>query len=255
MPGKLMKSWKNSLLAGAVGAWVASPAFADPRLDEKVYTPYVLNHVAELELRRGQQFDGPANGARTDVIELEYGLNDNVSLALVGNIERQGDGVSHLDQIGLESVIYLGQVPHLGVDVGIYLEYLRGQNHQRDAGEAKLLLAKNVDRFQALLNIIAEHPFGAPSGQGFSSYGYGASLTWRTWGALRLGAEAFGNLGDDHGLRSSGGYVGPQLTWEAHPYGSPFEVGIDAGWLEAFGAERDQAHSQARLTIELERHF
>ena len=45
-----------------VGAWLAlaatgwaGAAAADPRLDEAVYSPYVENHVLELEGRAGQE--------------------------------------------------------------------------------------------------------------------------------------------------------------------------------------------------------
>ena len=245
------------VLTCAIGLAAATPALADPRLDEKVYSPYVLNHVAELELRRGQELGGPLDGARTDVIEAEYGLNDRVSLALLGNIESEPNGSAHLNGLGLESVIYVGQIPHTGVDVGLYLEYIAGFNGEDDAAEAKILLARNAGRFQGLFNFIIEHPIGAPAGEGFSSYGYAASATWRTFGALRLGVEAFGDLGDDHGFltHAQGAYVGPQLRWEGHPGSSPFEIEIDAGWLAALGPDRDEADSQVRLTVELERRF
>ena len=40
----------------------------------------------------------------------------------------------------------------------------------------------------------------SPDGENFASYGYAASATWRVAGQLRLGAEALGDLGSDHGL-------------------------------------------------------
>jgi len=244
-------------VAGVLSLIGAAPAYADPRLDEKVYSPYVQNHVAELELRRGQEIGGPLGGARTDVIELEYGLNDRLSLALVGSIEREPDASDHLNSVGLEGVYYVGQIPRLGVDVGLYFEYGFGLNGEDDSVEAKLLLAKISDRFQGLFNFIVERPIGAPRGEAFASYGYAASATWRTIGQLRLGVEAFGDLGDDHGIftRAQGAYVGPQLLWETRPSWSPMEIEIDAGWLAAVGPDRDEADSQARLTIGLERRF
>ncbi|MBI3438523.1 MAG: hypothetical protein HY054_07725 [Proteobacteria bacterium] len=236
-------------------AGLAGPplAFADPRLDEKVYAPYVQNHVFELELRRGREIGGPLGRAQSDVIEAEYGLNDNVSLALVANIHQEPDGSPHLNGVGLEGVAYLGQIPHTGVDVGLYLEYIGGLNGEDDAAEAKLLLAKNIDRFQALFNFIVERPIGAPASEDFASYGYAASATWRTFGALRVGVEAFGDLGDDRGIGREGAYVGPQLRWEGHPGSSPIEIEVEAGWLAAVGADRDEADSQVRFTIAVER--
>lgn len=235
----------------------ASRALADPRLDEKVYTPFVLNHVAELEVRRGQQIGGADDGQATTVLEAEYGLNDRVSLAVVSTLASEPGAGSQFNGVGLEGVVYLGQIPKVGVDAGLYLEYKHGLNGELDAGEAKLLLAKTAGRFQGVVNLIVEHPFGAPPGEGYSSYGYAVSATWRTVGQLRLGAEAFGDLGTDHAFLSGpqGAYVGPRLLWEGRPAGSPVEIDLDIGWLAAVGAARGEARSQVRVGIELERRF
>ncbi len=133
----------------------------------------------------------------------------------------------------------------------------KGFGGETDGLEGKLLLAKTAGRFQGLLNLIVERPLGAPAGEDFASYGYAASATWRTVGRLRLGAEAFGDLGDDHGFLSGhqGAYVGPQVKWEGRPRGAPFEIEVDAGWLAAVGPDRQEAASQARIDVELERPF
>jgi hypothetical protein len=230
-------------------------AAADSRLDEKIYTPYVQNGVAELELRNARQNGGATAGDKTTVIEGEYGLNDRLSLAVVGAVERSPDQSSRLTSIGLEAVAYVGQIPRLGVDTGAYLEYKHGLHGDDDVAEAKLLFAKTAGRFQGLLNLIAERPFG-PKGEAFASYGYAASATWKTVGLLRLGAEAFGDFGTDHGLGGRrGAYLGPQLLWEGRPTGSPVEIEIDAGWLFPVGADRGESRNQLRLGLELERRF
>ena len=241
----------------AVSAICAGKALADPRLDEKVYDPYVLNHVAEFEFRPSQEIGGPLGGERTIALEAEYGLNDRVSLALIGVIGRSPGQSSRFHDIGLEGVVYLGRIPKVGIDAGLYLEYAHGLNGESDAAEAKLLLAKREGRFEGLFNFIIERPLGVPAGEGFASYGYAASATWRTVGKLQLGAEAFGDLGDDHGfLRGpQGAYVGPKLKWEGHPGASPLELEVGASWLKSVGADRAEANSQFRLVLELERRF
>jgi hypothetical protein len=239
----------------AAGLLTATVAAADPRLDEKVYSPYIQNGVAELEVRTAGQNGGAAGGTTTTVLEGEYGLNDRMSLALVGAIGRAPGEASRFTSVGLEGVAYLGQIPGVGVDTGGYLEYKHGLNGETDALEAKLLLAKTAGRFQGLVNLILERPFG-PGAERFASYGYAASATWRTVGALRLGAEAFGNLGDDHAFGGrQGAYIGPQILWEGRPAGSPVEIDIDAGWLVPVGTERGATKSQFRLGFELERRF
>jgi hypothetical protein len=245
-----------SFLALSLGFFSTGQALADPRLDEKVYDPYVENGVAELELRPSQQIGGPTNGESTTVIEAEYGLNDRLSLALVGALHRDPGGSSRLDSVGVEGVVYLGQIPKTGIDAGLYLEYGHGLSGGSDVLEAKLLLAKRVGRFEGMMNLILERPLGVPAGQGYGSYGYAASATWRTVGKLRLGVEAFGDLGDDHAfLGRQGAYIGPEIKWEARPPHSPVEFELDAGWLAAVGPDRNEAQSQARVAIELERRF
>lgn len=250
--------WAAAAALGAATWGVAGPASADPRLDEVVYSPYVENHVLELETRVGQQLGGgDLANARTSVVELEAGLNDRTSLALVTAFEREPGASDRLTGVGLEAIYYLGQIPKVGVDVGVYGEVTKGFGGETDGLEGKLLFAKTAGRFQGLVNLIVERPLGAPAGEGFASYGYAASATWRTIGHLRIGAEAFGDLGDDHGLLNGrqGAYVGPQVKWEGRPRGAPFEIEVGAGWLAAVGPDRQEAASQVRINVELERRF
>jgi hypothetical protein len=250
-----MKPFAIAMLLAAAAGLASTTAWADPRLDEKVYSPYVQNGVVELEVRTAGQNGGATGGDTTTVIETEYGVNDRLSLALISSIQRAPGERVRFTSIGLEGVAYIGQIPKLGVDTGAYLEYKRGLNGEADVAEAKLLFAKTVDRFQGLLNLIVERPLG-PNGEAFGSYGYAASATWRTVGALRLGAEAFGNLGTDHQFPAKlGAYVGPQIRWEGRPFHAPFEVDLDAGWLFPMNNYRAEASSQFRFGVELERRF
>ncbi len=243
------------LLPTVIGLLITTSAQADPRLDEKVYSPYVMNGVAEFEARSARQLGGASAGDMTTVFEGEYGFNDHLSLAVVGTLERSRADGSRFTGVGLEAVYAIGQIPGIGIDTGAYLEYKYGLNGDSDVLEAKLLLAKNVDRFQALLNLIVERPLGDKD-ENFASYGYAASATWRTVGALRLGAEAFGDLGTDHDFPGrQGAYVGPQVLWEGRPDGWPFEIDIDAGWLFPVGSVHSETKSQVRFGIELERRF
>jgi hypothetical protein len=242
----------------AVSAFFGTPALADPRLDEVVYSPYIENHMFEVETRFGSELgDGTLDNAQTLVNELEYGVSDRLSLALVTKVESAPGEPRRLTGVGVEGIYYLGQIPKLGIDTGLYLEATKGAGGEPDGGEAKLLLAKTAGRFQGLFNLIVERPFNGPPGEVYASYGYAASATWRTVGTLRLGAEAFGDFGDDHGFlnHAQGAYLGPQVKWEGQPKGLPFEIEVDAGWLAAVGPDRGEAASQARINLEVERRF
>jgi hypothetical protein len=240
------------VLAAMAALSKAGAAIADPRLDEVVYTPYVENHEAEVEVRSARELSGTSGGDMTTVLESEYGLSDRLSLALVGTLERSPSQSLQLTGVGVEAIAYIGQIPGLGVDTGGYLEYTQGLRGEPDVIEGKLLLAKQVQRFQGLLNLIVERPVSGPGGDQFASYGYAASATWRTVGALRLGAEAFGDLGSDHVFGGrQGAYVGPQVLWEGRPGRGPVELGVDAGWLFPVGTDRAEARSQLRIGLEL----
>ncbi len=265
-----------AMLALGLALATIGVARADPRLDEKVYAPYVEPGVLELEARSAGLVDAVDSGAQSaSVFELEYGLDKNLRLALVGVAGQQPHQPARWRDIGMEAVWYVGRIPKIGVDTGIYLEYGHGLNGEPDKLEGKLLLAKRAGRFEGLLNLIVERPLNARGGGDFASYGYAASATWRTVGALRLGAEALGGLGSEHGWRGAqGAYIGPQLKWEFHPEAGAdldgdedgdddaaarsqhrWEIDVDAGWLAAVGPTRDEAASQARMGVELERKF
>lgn len=259
----------------ALALSVAGVARADPRLDEKVYDPYVEPGVLEFEARSAGLLNAVDGAQSASVFELEYGFNRSLSVALVGVASQDSHEATRWSDVGLEAVWYVGRIPKIGVDTGFYFEYGHGLNGEPDSFEGKLLLAKQAGRFEGLLNLIVERPLNAPDGENFASYGYAASATWRTAGTLRLGAEAVGNLGSDHGWRgNTGAYIGPQVKWELRPGGGkdldgdddgdedaaalakhPWEIDVDAGWLAAIGPARSEAGSQIRIGVELERKF
>ena len=236
---------------------LAGHATAEPGLGGKVYDPYIRNGVTEVEVRSARLTGGSDNGDATTVVELEKGLSYRVSLALLGEFEKHPSEAAKLDSVGLEGVVYLGQIPRLGIDTGLYLEYEQRLHNESGVGEAKLLFAKNVDRFQGLLNLIAQHSFTSRPGENVTQFGYAASATWELIPGLRAGAEAFGNLGTNHlvGGRNPH-YVGPTVQWETRPdwlRGGEFDV--QAGYLFAADGARGYTDGQMRLNVEFERRF
>jgi hypothetical protein len=271
---------KSFLVGAALALTSIGLAHADPRLDEKVYDPYVEQSLAELEARSAGLVGAAGGTEQASVFELEYGVSKRLSLALVGVEAREPHGRSRWTDVGVEGVWRLGRIPRVNVDTGLYLEYAHGLNGESDKLEGKILLAKESGRFRGLLNLIVERPLNAPDGGNYARYGYAASATWRGVGDLRFGAELLGDLGTDRGFRriegSAGAYVGPQVKWDFRPLAAwdldgdqdndgdsdasagvrhPVELDIDAGWLAAVGPARREAASQARIAIELERKF
>ena len=98
-----------SAVALAISAAAATIACADPRLDEKVYTPYIQNGVAEFEVRTAGEVGGAERGTSTTVLEAEYGVNDRLSLALVTGLEQAPHEAGRFTSVGLEGVFYVGR--------------------------------------------------------------------------------------------------------------------------------------------------
>lgn len=242
-------------VAALVLSW-AGAAAAEPGLGQKVYDPYVRNGLSEVEVRTGRLVGGSAEGDQTTVVELERGINDRFSLAVLGEFEDEPGDARKLDAIAVEGVMYLGQIPRLGIDTGLYLEYEQRIHNQSGVLEGKLLLAKTQDRFQGLFNIIAGQALTDRDGEGATEFSYAASATWETAPKLRLGLEAFGDLGTS---RAFGGrqahYVGPVVKWETRPSWLPAELELEAGYLFAVGAAKDYTDGQLRVLIALERRF
>ena len=249
-----MRAW-GWAVAIAV-ALAGSAAAAEPGLANKVYDPYVRKGVTEVELRGGRLAGGPLRGESGAVLELEHGISDRVSLAILAEWEHPAHEATRLDAIAVEGVAYLGQIPGLGVDVGGYLEYEQRIHNESGVLEGKLLLAKHAGRVHGLLNLIVEKPLTDRSDDNDTEFGYAAQVTVDAPHNTQLGVQAFGDLGTDQRF---GGrqphYLGPVAKWEVRPGRGAGELEFEAAWLWPLGAARDVANGQARFVIEYERRF
>ena len=243
-------------MAAAMVLSLASPAAAQG-LSSKVYSPYVQKGVTELELRGGRLNGGPLDGEQAAIVELGYGLNDRVSVAAIAEFEQHAGKPGKLDAVAVEAVVYVGQIPGIGVDVGGYLEYEQRIHNESGVLEGKLLLARQAGGFQALVNLIAKRALTDRPGEDDTRFGYAAQATFDVGHRLKLGAQAFGDLGTHS---SFGGrqahYVGPVARWELRPgWMSGGELELEAAWLAPFGAARHDSNSQLRFVMEFERRF
>lgn len=235
----------------------AGAAAAAPGLANRVYTPYVRNGVTELELRGGRLTGGEENGDSAVKVELEHGFSDRVNIGLVAEFEDEPGDARKLDSVGVEGIVYLGQIPGTGVDVGGYLEYEQRIHNESGVLEGKILLARQFGPVQALLNLIAEQPLTNREGEGATEFGYAAQATVDAGHNLHAGLQAFGDAGTN---RSFGGrqdhYLGPVLRWEARPrWAAGSELELEAAYLVPVGAARDKTDGQVRFMVEWEKRF
>ena len=248
---------RTPLLIPAVSlALAAGAVHAEPGLGDKVYAPSVEQGVTEFETRGGTLVGRGAGGGSGAVFELEHGFSDRVSAAVVGEWEREPGKQSKLDAIGVETVIHLGVLRGLGIDTGLYLEYEQRLHAESGKGEARLLFARTKGRFEGLLNLTATKALTDKSGQGGGAYGYAAQATWKTAPGLRLGLEAFGNLGAGRSPGSAQAhYVGPTVVWESKPRWLPVGLELQTSYLFAAGAAQRYADGEARVQLSFERQF
>jgi len=253
-----MRRWGWTVAAAlALGLGVRGAAADSPGLSNKVYDPYVRNGVTEVELRGGRLTGGPLDGEQAAVVELERGINDRLSLAVVGEFEQHAGEAGKLDSVGLEGVVYIGQIPGLGVDVGGYLEYEQRLHNESGVVEAKLLLAKRSGPFEVRFNLISQTPLTNRPGEGDTELGYAVQGTVDAARGLKLGAQAFGGAGATRSLGGrQGHYLGPVVNWEFRPsWMKGGEVELEAAYLAPLGTARAESDGQVRLMLEFERRF
>lgn len=240
-------------LSALLLATVATPSIAAPGLGSKVYGARVEAGVTEIEARYGELSGGSADGEAGLVVEVAHGFNDRFYGALLGEFEREPGHDAFLDAAAVEGVYAVGQIPGLGVDVAVYGEYEATLKNEADKIELKALFQKTAGPFDGRLNLIAGRSLASRSVTGF---GYAASADWEVIHDVRLGLEAFGDLGDsDHPGGRQAHFIGPVVEFELDELPLPGELEIRAGYLFPAGAARDETDGQARLSLEWEAKF
>ena len=227
-------------------------AMAAPGLAETVSSPRSEKGVSEFEVRSGQLVGGSAGGRGATLIEYERGLSDSFRVSAFAEVAHDGSR-SKVEALGLEGIFALGRIPGLGIDVGGYLALEQSVQGEGGVVEAKALFAKQAGPFEGRLNLIAETPL---SQAGDLEFGYAAQATVTVVDDLGIGLQAFGDLGDSHGLGGRcRGYLGPMLQVETDSKALGGELEFQVGYLFPIGMARADNDGQFRLAIELERKF
>lgn len=239
-------------LALAISLSTVTAAHAAPGVGEKVYGATIEAGQTELEARYGRLTGGAADGEDGLVLELSHAPSDKLYVALLGEFEREPPARRRLEALGVEVITPLARIDALQLDIALYGEFeaVRGG---ADKVESKLLLQHHKGPFDSRLNLTFQKALRETERVKVS---YAASADWAAIGEFRLGAAAFGNLGDfrDFAPRAEH-YLGPIIKTEIEPGKGKSALEIEAGYLFALGAARDETKGQLRLLLEWEMHF
>lgn len=240
----------RSLITAAILTAVvaATPAVAAPGLGSKVYGATVEEGVTEVEARYGRLVGDSADGEDGLVLEFAHGFSSRFYGAVLAEFEREPGQDRRLGAIAVEAIVPVGRIEPIGLDVALYGEYaaVRGG---ADVAEAKLLLQHKRGRFDSRLNLIVAKPLDGGQPLEFE---YAAAADFEVADEIRLGLEAFGDLGSSrHVSTRAEHYIGPVVRTEIEHVGLG-ELGIQAGYLFAVGRARDESNGQIRIGLEYE---
>ena len=190
--------------AAAMLAMTSRPAHAHLRdyiFNQSYYT--TKKGEFEAELYNDYNFtdlDDNNQDSSKHQIELEYGVADHLQLAYyeVYTWDRTND--FERDEFKLEGKYRFFQAGDLPVDVALYAEYANPDGHQdlnSDTMEMKLILAKNIGRWNVTGNFITERKINEHS---LWELEYTLGVSCPVHDRVKLGLEIKESLGDTDDL-------------------------------------------------------
>ena len=239
-------------------AAVAALGWAGAASAHSIYAPYVEQGVFEAEVNGERLVGGDEDGASEALLELGYGFTDRLHLGVMAEVEDEPGEERQAEAVGLEAIMYLGQIPGIGVDAGAYLEYEQRLHAESGVVVAKLLLARRFGPVEGILNLIAEQPLTDKDGEGDMEFGYAAQASVEAMDDVELGVQAIGGLGSnrDFGASAEEHWVGPMAEFELEHLPMPGELEFQAAYLlPVSDAAEEAADGQFRFVIEYERKF
>jgi hypothetical protein len=211
----------------------AVPAPADVRPYVWTYG-YVTPAKGEIELEWWGEFQQKADRlVSIPSAEIEYGITDHWVAGLYGVGIKDGAERWKFDAIKLEQRFRLFEPGVLPVDTTLYLEYKHDFVEKVNELEGKVILSKDVGKFNATLNLIVERAVE----ESVTSYGSTAGVSYPVSSKITPGIEAFGSWEGSN----SEHYVGPSVLL----YFGKAWVNAGAG----FGLTRDSDDFRVRIIL------
>jgi hypothetical protein len=234
-------------------ACAATPALAAPGLGDEVYGATMEKGETEAEAKFDTLTGGPASGEDVMKFELSHTFTDNLTVAVHAEFAQDAGAPRRAEEAGIEAIYHLGRAG--GIDFALYGEYAVGF-HGPDALEAKLLMQHRSGPWDLRLNLIAEKSL--QSGEPVE-FGYAASADTRVAKGVRLGAQAFGELGSTHKfLPDAEHFVGPVAKFRVATGDRDGDddgdegIGLEVGYLFPLGKAKDDTNGQFRVALEFE---
>ncbi len=225
----------------AVCACVPSPALAGTKL----YSPLVEEGALEIEQRGFVTSDSKSSldNEQFYSASIGYGLTDYWFAEIGGERVRDpGTGNTRFDATKWENRLeIIGDGSHF-VDLGLLVEYLKGDGGQPDKFEFGPLIEKRIGNTVTRANLLFEREIGAGRDSGLGVE-YGAGIHYEFSDDFYAGIEAFGSLGPVHDFKSSKDQehrAGPVLGGAFELDGVPGEIKAEVGYLRGLtGATAD----------------
>ncbi len=235
-----------ALAASAIALTFAAPALATPGLGGDVYGSSVEEGEVEVEAIYGALGGGEDDGEDVLKLEAAYGVTDKLKIGVLTELEKEPGESRKAEEVAVEAIYELGSAG--GIGFALYGEYAIGLNGNSDKLEAKLLMQHKFGPFDLRLNLIGEK---ALEGGEKLELSYAASADVEALGEIRLGLQAYGDLGTfSRFAPRAEHFVGPVAKAEIEGLGP--EIEIEAGYLFALGAAKDDTDGQFRLKLEIE---
>jgi hypothetical protein len=176
-------------------------------LDVEMWTTYA---------RDSEVLNGPPGKGFRNMLELEYGLTSRWDVALYNILDVDTvDGSAGYGGLKLETRYRLAPAGTWFVDPVIYLEYQYLRHGDADHKlELKLIVAKDIERWNFAVNLAAEAEHLAAGGY-VPETEYAAGISRELGGpALKLGVEIFGKAEKPPGEATEVFFwTGPAVSW------------------------------------------
>lgn len=228
---------------------------------DKLYSPYVTPGELEIEYFGSRSFDDrpSKNNEQKQQFAVAYGVNDYWKTELYTKFEKEPQDRLRFDEWEWENIFQLTERGEYWLDAGASLAYeWTPQSDRADTAEARILLAKDLDKTSHLLNIKGSKKVGADAAKTRLK----GKLLWSSRYNYSRYFEPGFEIESDFGELSRTGsfdvqkhYVGPAAYGKIPLHFTDRADGLKYRIGYLFGVSKAAQDGQAIVQLEYEIHF